>query len=321
MGERVVEIIVVPYDVERDDTPSARGPRELVARGLPAGLERLGWGTHVTEVPLRRHQGTKAEKVAEIGRNAARAVALAHSEGRFPLVLSGGCLIAVGVVTGLQRTGRELRLVWIDAHGDFNTPESTPSGYWDGMALAAACGRSLPEVYKTVELRPVYFRNVVHLAGRNFDPPEVEDFRRLNVRVVPPAEVGSDECLRLLADDAREPGGSANAGRRDLYLHVDLDGLDPADAPAVRYPCPGGPPLAAFSRSFAALPMPAAMTLSTVCFDQVDEQGAAHTIASCLRLLGSCLQRKAPRAALATPPVEAGDRESGAQEGEEPGRP
>jgi arginase len=219
----------------------------------------------------------------------ARAVALAHSQGRFPLLLSGGCLVAVGVVTGLQRSGRELRVVWVDADGDFNTPESTPSGYWDGMALAAVCGRSLPEVYKAVELRPVHFRNVVHLAGRRFDPPEMEDFKRLNLRLVPPAEIGGAECVRLLSEEPRPAEGGT--GRRDLYLHLDVDGLDPGDAPAVSHPCPGGPPLAAVLSCLQAMQVPAAMTLSALSFDGADERQAARTVETCLQLLGSLLSR------------------------------
>ncbi|MBV8200375.1 MAG: arginase family protein [Acidobacteria bacterium] len=289
MRERAVEVIVVPYDVERGDTPGARGASELVARGLLAGVERRGLDVHVSEIPVRHPGAGKAQVVAEIGRNVARSVAVAHSQRRFPLVLSGGCLVAVGVVTGLQRTGRELRVVWIDAHGDFNTPESTPSGYWDGMALAAVCGRSLPEVYKSVELRPIHFRNVVHLAGRCFDPPEVEDFERLHLSVVPPGAVGSEECLRLLAEGG--PGAAGAAANRDLYLHVDLDGLDPQDAPAVSYPCAGGPPLAAVLDCFTALKLPAAMTLATASFAAASEEQAARTLDSCRRLLDAFLLR------------------------------
>jgi arginase len=286
MGDRAVEVIVVPYDVERGDTPSARGARELVARGLLLGVERRGTSVHVTEIPSRRPGAAKAEIVAELGRSVARAVALAHSQRRFPLIVSGGCLAAVGAVTGLQRSGRELRVVWIDAHGDFNTPESTPSGYWDGMALAAVCGRSLPEVYKSVELRPIHFRNVVHLAGRCFDPPEVEDFERLKLCLVPPAGVGSQECLRLLA-----AGSEGAASGRDLYLHVDLDGLDPRDAPAVAHPYPGGPPLDAVLACCAALKTPAAMTLATASFEQAGEEQAERTAATCRRLLDAFLLR------------------------------
>ncbi len=310
MDAGAVEVIVVPFDVERRDTPSARGAGELVERGLLDGIGERGWAAHVTGIPSclppqgdvgakGRPQGSvdlakgradradpgggKAEIVADVCLGVARAVALARSRGRFPLVLSGGCLVAVGVVAGLQRGGREPRIVWVDAHGDFNTPASTLSGYWDGMALAAVCGRCLPEVCAPVGLRPVRVRDVVHLAGRDFDPTEREDFERLELCVIPPAAVGSEECRRALAARPRE--------RRDLYLHVDLDGLDPRDAPAVSYPCPGGPPLAALLASFAALEVPVAMTLSTASFDHAGAAPAERTLATCRQLIDAFLGR------------------------------
>src|SRR5258708_26050329 len=144
MDAGAVEVIVVPFDVERRDTPSARGAGELVERGLLDGVGEGGWAAHVTGIPSclppqgdvgakGRPQGTvglakgrpqgsvdlakgradradpgggKAEIVADVCLGVARAVALARSPGRFPLVLSGGCLVAVGVVAGLQRRGQ-----------------------------------------------------------------------------------------------------------------------------------------------------------------------------------------------------------------------
>lgn len=282
MSERSLEAIVVPYDVERDDTGAARGPRELLARGFLDALRNAGWKVHETEVWSRREGGSKLEVVAELGRSIARAVASARSRNRFPLVLSGGCLSAVGVVTGIERLGRDLGIVWLDAHGDFNTPESTPSGYWDGMALAAVCGRSLPEVFKAIELRPVHFRNVVHLAGRDFDPPEVEDFERLNVAVVPPEAICREETLQ----EIRRVTAS-----KELYLHIDLDGIDPADAPAVSFPVPGGPSLEDVLRCLEVLEQPAAMTFASMSFDRVGEEEGRRMVATCVRLVDAFAAR------------------------------
>lgn len=283
MSGRALEAIVVPYDVERDDTPMARGPQGLLSHGFLDALRSSGREVHRTDVWSRVKAGAgKAEVVAGLGRAVARAVASAHARQRFPLILSGGCLTAVGVVAGLQRLGRDggaVGVVWIDAHGDLNTPESTPSGYWDGMALAAVCGRSLPEVYEPAELRPVHFRNVVHLAGRAFDPPEVEDIQRLNLAVVPPREIGSDEAFERIRRAAAD---------KELYLHVDLDGLDPRDAPAVGNPVPDGPSLDEVVRCLSrlgTLGRPGAMTLSAMSFDEVDEEQARTMVATCARLV------------------------------------
>jgi arginase len=291
-----IEIIQVPYEVERTDTAAARSPAGLLAHGFLDRLREAGWTVHESEVRVRSEdsggRAARAAILAEVGRAIAGAVADACSHGRFPLVLSGGCLAAVGVIAGLERDagtiGGDVGLVWIDAHGDFNTPESTLSGYWDGMALAAVCGRCLPEVYQAVELRPVPFRNVVHLAGRDFDPSEAEDLERLNLTVIPPTAVGTDESdeqiERCLAGPLARP--------KPLYLHVDLDGLDPQDAPAVHFPVPGGPPLDRLLESLGRVSRrrpPAAMTLSGISFERVDEAGAERMAATAARLVDRLL--------------------------------
>jgi arginase len=290
MPDRTVELILVPYDVERADTGAARAPQALLGLGFADRLRELGATVHQAEIGLpeavaARGAAARAAAVGELGRRVAREVAIAHSRRRFPVILSGGCLAAVGAVTGLQRSGRELEVIWIDAHGDFNTPESTPSGYWDGMALAAVCGRSLPEVFKAVELRPIHFRSVMHLGGRAFDPPEVEDFRRLNVDIVPPRQAAAEETRQRIERRL--------AGPRDLYLHVDVDGIDPEDAPAVSYPEPDGMPLAAVRELFeriAQLRPPAAMTLSSLNFERAGAQGAQRTVDACVALVGAFLR-------------------------------
>jgi arginase len=277
--QAILQVISAPYDVERQDTAMARAPRELVARGFLDHLRQAGREVHAVEIQVG--QASKAETVAGVGRAIARAVALARSNGRFPLVLSGGCLASVGVVTGLQEGGIDPAVVWIDAHGDFNTPESSPSGYWDGMALTTLCGSGLPELAREIGLRPLPVSQAVHLAGRDFDPLEQENVRRLGLVAIPPDQWSPDRI----------------GGGQPVYLHVDLDGLDPRDAPAVAVPVPGGPGLEDVLRCLAALPAPAAMTLSALSFERVDAGAAARTVDTCLRLVqaacGTAHKRKA----------------------------
>ena len=145
-------------------------------------------------------------------RGAADAVARADR----PLVLAGDCLTAVGVVAGLQRQHRDLSVIWLDAHGDFNTPETTRSGYLGGMPLAAACG--LWDGGYGAGLDP---RRVVMSDARDLDTDERELLDRAGVRRVAPGAV---------ADAVR--------GER-VFLHLDLDILDPA-VMAAAVPAPGG---------------------------------------------------------------------------------
>jgi arginase len=248
-----------------------------VARGFLDRLRQAGREVHAVEIQVAaagKASVGKAETVAGVGQAIARAVALARSNGRFPLILSGGCLASLGVVAGLQKGGTDPAVVWIDAHGDFNTPESSPSGYWDGMALTTLCGSGLPELAREIGLRPLPVSQAVHLAGRDFDPLEKENVRRLGLVAVPP------DPLSL---DPRTPDQIAEG--RPVYLHVDLDGLDPRDAPAVSMPVTGGPGLEDVLRCLVALPVPAAMTLSALSFERVDAAEAARTIDTCLRLV------------------------------------
>src|SRR6476661_986341 len=121
MNGEILEILVAPWDVERRDTPNARGPRGLLTNGFPGLLEKGGREVRVTEIEVPDPpDASKPETVIAIGRRIAEAVALAVSRGRFPLILSGGCLASLGVVAGLQRAGWEAAAVWIDAHGDLN---------------------------------------------------------------------------------------------------------------------------------------------------------------------------------------------------------
>jgi arginase len=274
MNGEILEILVVPWDVERQDTPNARGPRGLLTNGFPDLLRKAGREVRVTEVEAP--EDAKLGTVIAIGRRIAEAVALAVSRGRFPLILTGGCLASLGAVTGLQRDGREAAVVWIDAHGDLNTPESSPSGYWDGMSLAALAGLSLPEVAEGIGLRPLAAGRLAHLAGRSFDPQVEAHFERLGLLRIPAGQVAtaaSRERLRSLSDGC------------SLYLHVDVDGLDPRDAPAVGFPEPDGARLADLLALRDDLPAPAAMTLSALSFDRVDEAEARRTAEACARLV------------------------------------
>ncbi|MFL6194265.1 MAG: arginase family protein [Thermoanaerobaculia bacterium] len=271
MSGSTLQILVVPFDVERRDTPMARGPHGLLQRGLADRLGDAGREVRLAESEVPEGLG-KLETVAEVGRWIAGAVAAAHEAGRFPLVLSGSCLASLGALTGMQRLGLDPAVVWIDAHGDFNTEETSVTGYWDGMALAGACGLALGEPRERIGLRPLRAAAAVHLAGRAFDPPEAEAIRKRGLAVFPPEGISSAEP-RLRA-----------VGDRPLYLHVDLDGLDLADAPAVGFPVPGGPDLEAVLGIRSSLPPPTVLTIAAASLDRAGEDEARRTIATIVRL-------------------------------------
>jgi len=145
-----------------------------------------------------------------------------------PLIISGDCLTALGTVAGLQRSGLTPAVVWFDAHGDVQTLETTASGYPGGIALRLLCGYRPELIANRLGLRPVPEERVVLVDARDLDPPEVDYLRDAPIRQVAVSELGS----------ATLPDGP-------IYLHVDLDVVDSADVPGLRFPAPGGPNLEA----------------------------------------------------------------------------
>lgn len=156
------------------------------------------------------------------------AVAAAVSDTPRPLVLSGDCMTSLGTVAGLQRAGLDPAIVWFDAHGDVQTMETTASGYLGGMPLRLLVGYRPELIASRLGLRPVPEEQVVLVDARDLDPPEAEYLDAAAIRQVSVPEVSPD----LL------PTGP-------LYLHIDLDVVDPNELPGLRYPAPGGPTLTA----------------------------------------------------------------------------
>jgi arginase len=144
-----------------------------------------------------------------------------------PLVLSGDCTTSLGVVAGLQRAGIDPALVWFDGHGDVQTPETSASGYLGGMPVRQLVGGADRTVAERIGLRPVREEDVVLVDARDLDPPEAEYLAGSAIRRVPVEEVG-----RVLPD-------------RPIYLHLDIDVVDPRDLPGLLFPAPDGPRLPA----------------------------------------------------------------------------
>ncbi len=177
-------------------------------------------------------EGKPTERMAVLYRHLADAVAGDEA----PVVWAGDCVAICGGLAGLQRKGIDPVLVFFDAHGDFHTWETTQSGFIGGMPLAMAVGRGEQTVVEGAGAEVIAESDAVLVDGRDLDPGEDE------------ALAGSELTLLPVADVATwEPPD------RPLYVHVDVDVVDPADMPAVNYPAPGGPSLAEAEVALAAL--------------------------------------------------------------------
>jgi arginase len=146
--------------------------------------------------------------------------------------VAGDCCTVIAVLAALQRFGIDATLLWLDAHGDFNTWETTRSGFIGGMPLAMIVGRGDQGLTRAVGMKPMAEENVVLADARDLDPAEAELLRASRVR----RAYDLDTVLDLLPAD------------RPLHVHLDVDVLDPGEAPAMLYPVAGGPTVAAARR-------------------------------------------------------------------------
>jgi len=155
----------------------------------------------------------------------AEAVARCLEAGERPVSVAGDCCTTLGVLAGLRRGGVEPSLLWFDAHGDFNTPETSPSGFLGGMPLAILVGRGDDTLRRALELAPLAEERVVLTDARALDLLERQFLESSAVVHRPRLEELSTAPL---------PDGP-------LWVHFDADVVDAAESPAHRYPAPDGP--------------------------------------------------------------------------------
>jgi arginase len=172
-----------------------------------------------------RGDGDQLAGVAASHEPLVRAVEEAMRGGERPVSVAGDCCQSIAVVAGLQRAGVDPVIVWLDAHGDFNTWETSPSAFIGGMPLAMLVGRGEERLMRAAGTRRIPEADVILTDARDLDPGERDALERSDVRrTAEPAKIP-----RMVP-----PG-------RPVYVHLDLDIIDPVDAPAVHYPVKGGP--------------------------------------------------------------------------------
>ncbi|NPV67297.1 MAG: arginase family protein [Anaerolineae bacterium] len=155
--------------------------------------------------------------------NIALAEAVSAHAGDIPLIFAADCVSCLGAMKGLERHAPAI--VWFDAHGDFNTPQTTPSGFLGGMPLAMLVGRGDLRLLRALDLQPVAEQDVILTDARDLDPLESIALRGSQVRHL----LKVRELLTAPLPD------------RPLYVHLDTDVIDPAEMPGLGYPAPAGP--------------------------------------------------------------------------------
>jgi arginase len=227
-----IRLLIVPYELGALRQGVGRGPERLLERGAEQALRTQGAELRTEVVEIEGDFDNEVDASFELIREISLRVKDAVADGAFPVVLSGSCYAAVGIVAGLGESSPGV--VWFDAHADFNTPETTISGYFDGMGLAVLTGGAWQAMLETVEgARPLPETAAVLAGARDFDEPEIPRLQASSIAQVPPDSLRSPEPL-LGAVAEMTPSPSR------IYVHVDLDVLDIEEARVNIYSAPGG---------------------------------------------------------------------------------
>ena len=249
MAEKI-RIIGVPMDLGASRRGVDMGPSALRVAGLQARLKQLGRqvediGNIAVKQPEEQHYGEKNAKyldeIAETCKGLAETVRKALDADLLPLVLGGDHSIAVGTMAGVasyfHKQSKRVGMIWLDAHGDMNTPESSPSGNVHGMPLASIMGYGPAELTGLADVKPmVEPRNVVLVGVRDLDSKERRLMKESGVHVFTMRDI-DERGMREVMAEALRFAGDDTAG---VAVSLDMDFVDPSDAPGVGTPVRGG---------------------------------------------------------------------------------
>jgi arginase len=295
-----VRLIGVPMDLGADRRGVDMGPSAIRYAGLAGELEAVGHDcTDAGDLPVPRPEtlgGTATadsatakylDETAAVCRDLRERVAETVAEGALPLVLGGDHSIAIGTAGGAA--GDSTGVVWFDAHGDFNTPETTPSGNVHGMAVAALLGRGRFADDEWAQAPGIDPENVAMVGLRSLDDAERDALLASDVTTF----TMSDIDARGLPEVAEAALAVATDGTDGVHVSLDMDVLDPDEAPGVGTPVRGG---VTYREAHAAMEAVAAH-LGDVCSLEVVEVNPIldshnRTAELAVELLASALGRR-----------------------------
>jgi arginase len=242
-----IDIIGVPIDLGADRRGVDMGPSAVRYAHLQQKLEALGYtvvDTGNIEVPIAETCSVNEPKlkyidcIVPMARRAAGAVATSLQAGHFPVVLGGDHSLSLGSIRGAAKV-KSLGVIWVDAHADFNTDGTTPSGNIHGMPLAALCGlgdRRLTCLWDVETQQAVDPKRVAIIGARDLDPGEKVNLRDAGVLVM-----GMEQIDRIGMVAAIEKAIERVSREVDgIYLSFDMDVMDPRHAPGVGTPVAAG---------------------------------------------------------------------------------
>jgi len=245
-----IRVIGVPLDLGQSRRGVDMGPSAVRVAGLEARLEALGHdvedgGNIPVAIAEQKKEGQANAKylkeITETCTKHAELIVKTLEAGKIPLVLGGDHSVAAGTVAGVaefeRRKNEKIGLIWVDAHADMNTPETSPTGNVHGMPLAALVGLGPPELANIFNFSPkVAPENCVLVGARDIDAAEKENIRRSGIEVFTMRDI-DERGMRSVMEEALRLAGRDTTG---YHVSLDMDWIDPEDAPGVGTPVRGG---------------------------------------------------------------------------------
>ncbi|WP_134701275.1 arginase [Ammoniphilus sp. YIM 78166] len=243
--KQTISLISVPFDLGAGKRGVTQGPNALLREGLKDALQRLdveiGHDHALPEIPFAGEQAhphlKHYKEVLEVNRLLAQSVSDLVETNQFPLVLGGDHSIAIGTIAGLTQRYQNMGVIWVDAHGDLNTQDTSPSGNIHGMSLAASLGLGDGELVnlggRAPKIRP---EHVVLIGARDLDQGERSLIRELGITCFTMHDIDNLGISNVM----KQAIEIASRGTDGVHLSFDIDSVDPQEAPGTGTPVKGG---------------------------------------------------------------------------------
>lgn len=229
-----IEIIQVPYDSGYLCVRTGCGPDYFLENGIAKILQDKGHYINTHRIESKLLFNAEIATAFELNRHLAEYIR-SLSDDCFPIIFSGNCNSCVGALAGINLN--DIGVIWFDAHGDFNTPDTTISGFFDGMGLAMTTGRCWKSLLQKIPgYKPVPDSNVIHVGSMELDD---EEKRMLEEAGIPLITKDSTVESAFISSFKNALANLTN-NVKDIYVHIDMDVLDTGYAKANHFPTYGG---------------------------------------------------------------------------------
>lgn len=229
-----IELIQVPYDSGHFHERTGCGPDYFVDNGIVQLLQNDGHQVNVHRIESQARFHTEVGTAFELNRLLAEHIR-SLPDNNFPLVFSGNCNNCIGTLSGIDLN--EIGIIWFDAHGDYNTPDTTITGFLDGMGLAMATGRCWKTLLQQIPgYKPIPENNVIHVGSLDLDLEEKRLFEKAGIPLITYNSNNESAFITLFKDALN----NLSSHVKNVYIHIDMDVLETGSAKANHLALPGG---------------------------------------------------------------------------------